>query len=227
MGKPGVVRLAEGRDYGLHETQMSLTAAFIIRFHYPENDPRIEWRLKLFHELTLPSLHKQTDRDFDICVRCNPAHNKLFEGMGCKPFQISSLRIPCGLHQYDIQMRLDNDDCVADNYVEYIKGKCKGHSSSLLITFQPQYYILDAEEVVPCGIKYGVHRPSPFTALYYPDKSKYRHIYKMKHDQASVLAENHIYVPWGFCWATIHKDNTSRAYKKEAEKWGIYHEGNQ
>ena len=68
----------------------TLTCAFIIRFHYKQDDQRFEWRLKYFEGEVLPRIRAQTEKGFDICVRCNPVHYEIFESLGCKPFHVKN-----------------------------------------------------------------------------------------------------------------------------------------
>ncbi len=208
--------------------------------HYEEKDTRFERRLKLFKDEVLPRIWAQTDRGFDVCVRCNPAHDEIITNLGCKPFHIINeyadyVLSESGLNkyfydfvkwedcldlkQYDIQMGLDSDDLIAPRYVEKIKTECVKSDKSLHIHFQPEEFLLKTRKVVrhverfPKWGKDG----SAFNALYYPDKSVYHHCYETSHRMLYTLAERSVLIPSGYCWITIHDQNESsgRTFKAE------------
>jgi hypothetical protein len=214
-----------------------LTCAFIIRFHYKEDDQRFEWRLKYFKEDVLPRIRAQTEKRFDVCIRCNPAHYGLFENLGCKPFRVKNEYAgyvlsenrtakyfydfvrweDCtDLAQYDIQIGLDSDDLIAPNYVERIKLECGKSKTSLHIYFQPGDYFLKTKTVKPHWEQYK--DGSAFFALYYPDKSEYHHCYEISHRLLHTLAAKSIYIPSGYCWMTIHDQNESTGRKFRPEE---------
>jgi hypothetical protein len=212
------------------------TCAFIIRLHYPENDPRFEWRLKYFKEAVLPRIRAQSDQKFDICVRCNPAHDRIFENLGCKPFHVKNEYSEyvlsedgtrkffydfvkwedcIGLERYDIQVGLDSDDLIALDYIKRIKLECAGSSSSLHIYFQPEEFVLETR-------KFRSHPErfmdgSAFFALYFPDKSVYHHCFETSHRKVSKLADRSVRIPSGYCWITIHDLNESSGREFRAE----------
>jgi hypothetical protein len=217
----------------------TLTCAFIIRLHYEENDQRFEWRLKYFKEDVLPRIRAQTEKGFDICVRCNRAHYKIFESLGCKPFHVRKEYAgyvlsengrakyfydfvkweDCtDLAQYDIQIGLDSDDLIAPNYVEKIKLECAKSKTSLHIHFQPEDYVLRTKTVKPHRPPYRKDRGSPFFALYYPDKSEYHHCYEAAHRLLYRLAARSVFISSGYCWMTIHDQNESTGRKFRAEE---------
>lgn len=211
---------------------MSLSAAFIIRCHYAPDDPRFTWRLKLFTKLTLPSIHKQTDQDFDICVRCNPAHDEIFRQLGCKPFHVKNEYADyfadlkgkrpkvyfydfvkwedvVGLKQYDIQMSLDSDDRIAPDYVAIVKKHCRASKTSLHIHFQPERWHYNTRKVRRNRFRYSDQHGSMFFVLYYPDKSHYHYVGEYSHRYKYRLTERTILIPAGHCWLTIHGQNES------------------
>lgn len=214
-----------------------LTCAFIIRFHYKENDQRFEWRLKYFKEEVLPRIRAQTEKGFDVCVRCNPAHYEIFKNLGCKPFHVKNeyanyVLSPNGMYkyfydfvkwedcidlaQYDIQIGLDSDDLIAPNYVERIKLECARSKTSLHIHFQFEDYFLKTKTIKRHQEQYK--DGSAFLALYYPDKSEYHHCYETSHRLLHKLAAKSVYIPSGYCWATIHDKNESTGRKFQAEE---------
>jgi len=224
---------AKGRDVS------TLTCAFIIRFHYAKDDARFEWRLKYFKEEVLPHIRAQTEKRFDVCIRCNPAHYDLFDNLGCKPFRVKNEYAgyvlsenrtakyfydfvkweDCvNLAQYDIQIGLDSDDLIAPAYVERIKSECARSKTSLHIHFQPEDYFLKTRTIKPHRQRYKDGYGSPFFALYYPDKSEYHHCYEASHRLLHKLAAKSIYIPSGYCWMTIHDQNESTGRKFRPEE---------
>lgn len=124
--------------------------AVIIRFHYPDGHPDFSWRFAYFQAMVLPRLLAQTNKDFDICVRINPAsevHKVLFELLSprIKTFSVkpeAEHRIKpgyeakakryfvdfvdwedvVGLEKYEIQTALDSDDLILkDDFIDLIE----------------------------------------------------------------------------------------------------------
>lgn len=212
-----------------------MTAAFIIRFHYPEGHKDFSHRLKLFKELTLPSLRKQTDKDFDICVRCYPHHDEVFKKLGCKPFHVrneyeayyekgfnfhdfAKWEDVLDLPQYDIQMGLDSDDFIEPGYVARIKEECRKVSTSLHIHFQPEWYWYLQKEKARHHRRYSSRSCSAFFALYYPGKSEYHHCYEISHLRLYQLAEQSVLVPSGYCWVALHPWAASKMKRSRARR---------
>jgi hypothetical protein len=115
--------------------------AVIIRLDYPTDSPKFEWRLAFFQAMVLPRLLGQNRDDFDIAVRCNPAHAKRIAGLSprirtfgvkprwrgwVKPGYESKIKsaggryhvdfVPweavVGLPRYEIQTAIDSDDLI-------------------------------------------------------------------------------------------------------------------
>ena len=214
-----------------------MTTAFIIRFHYNEDDPRFKWRFEYFNKAVLPKILKQKDQDFDICIRCNPVHNQLFMDLcpKIKTFQVKNEQARyfkgrnnkqyfedhvdwcdvIGLEQYDLQIGLDSDDLIDEHYVELIKkevAKYKEHYKSLHICFQPMMYRLKNGKK-KAMMAYTPTRGSAFMALYQPDKINYKFIYCMSHISLCKLVEKSVVIPQGHCWATAHNINESTGKK--------------
>lgn len=214
-------------------TNDKMTAAFIIRFHYEENDPRFEWRFNYFKEEVLPRILAQTNQDFMIAIRCNHAHDKLFKdlsekikvfhvfneeakyktgGSGAKYFydfvpwsQIKDLK------KYDIQMGLDSDDLIDPNYYQRIIAQLQCHdlTKSLHISFQPRLLDVKTKQDFPIKQIYSPEKGSAFFALYQPDKENFHFAYEISHLRLGTLASKSITVGEGYCFASCHDLNES------------------
>lgn len=214
-----------------------MKTSFIIRFHYSDEDPRFKWRLNYFTKETLPRILKQTDQDFDICIRCNPWHDEIFKALSprIKTFKVKNEEARhflgrnnkqyfedhaqwedvIGLEKYDLQMGLDSDDLIDKNYVFLIKKeveKLKEHYKSIHISFQPQVYNLKTGKKKGMML-YTPTRGSAFMALYQGDKTNYKFIYCMSHISLYKCAEKSVTIPVGHCWATVHDINESTGKK--------------
>lgn len=211
------------------------TMVMIIRFHYDTDDKRFEWRFQWFKDAVLPRILAQTYDKFDIAIRCNPAHNKLFrdlhpriftfnvedENIHYKPhgrkmyFQdhIPWSAIDDQMDRYDIQMGLDSDDLIHPDYVKIIKENVVNHiksypGKSLHLSFQPILFRLDGNKERPM-IPYTPERGSAFLAFYQPDKNNYKFIYERSHISFYKIADRSIVIGQGYCSAVAHKLNES------------------
>jgi len=211
-----------------------MTKAFIIRFHYGKDDKRFEWRFNYFKEKVLPRIKGQTVNGFDICIRCNEWHKKLFEDLGLKTFQVKDESVKykingrfkyfhdfaswdrvIGLEKYDLQMGLDSDDLIERNYVERILKevetfKLGNPTRSLHLSFQPQTInIRNGRKIIGELHRYNPRKGSAFMALYQPNKENYKFIYCESHISLWKHADFSITLPRGYCYATIHDINES------------------
>lgn len=213
-----------------------MTAAFIIRFHYPEDDPRFAWRLAYFKAMVLPRLLAQTYSDFDIAIRCNPAHDHEFAGLAprLRVFHVQGEAeqyreqngaryfldfVPWAsvedLPQYDLQMGLDSDDLIRSDYVERIMRELKeanpAGDKKVHISFQPGLFDLKTLRQYEMPQRYGPRCGSAFFALYQPyDSAVYHFAYEASHRYLYRLAEQSLCITEpGYCWATTHDRNES------------------
>jgi hypothetical protein len=202
----------------------------IIRFHYKENDPRFDWRFSYFKAIVLPRILNQSDKDFDICIWCEPHHDNLFKGLSekIKVFhsKIDTVKYKVrsngkkyyydfidfenleGLEKYDIQVGIDSDDLMGFDYIRAIRMQTEGKSQATHICFQPKTFNLKTLMIKPM-IEYKKNRGSAFFALFQPDKSNYKFIYCDSHISMGKYAKESIILPAGHCWATIHYINES------------------
>lgn len=210
----------------------------LIRFHYPENDPKFSWRFAYFQSMVLPRLLNQTRQDFDIAIRCYDWHKELFEKLHpkIKTFSIEGesekythkgkkyfydfvpWRKVQGLEMYDIQTGIDSDDLVREDFIERIYQEVEKHGdkSSLHISFQP--YLFDTKTLVTytMGIKYSPTSGSAFLSLYQPNKENYVFIHNFSHLMLWRSASKSITIPEGYCWASCHNHNESTAVNIES-----------
>jgi hypothetical protein len=207
----------------------------IIRFHYAEDDPRFVWRFNYFKWEVLPRILAQTVSDFDIAIRCNPWHNRLFQSLSDRiiTFQVKDeyvkYRPPTihgkvffydfipwenviGLKKYEIQSGLDSDDLIAPNYMQTIREEIAEHNpkQSLHISFTPEIFNTKTKQTYPISDTYNPQKGSAFMTLYQPDFEKtYHFVYEISHLKLGTLAKRSITLSKGYCWASVHDHNES------------------
>jgi hypothetical protein len=217
---------------------IAYSAVLIIRFHYADNDPRFYWRFKYFRNEVLPRILAQTNQNFDIAIRCNPEHDKLFQELNprIKTFHIRNERVSYfkskngkryfrdharwdeveGLPMYDIQMGLDSDDLITPDYVQIMRETCRkfagiaGNTDKKLhLSFQPRKIYLKTGREIGM-MEYTPTRGSAFMALFQPIKdATYKFIYCMSHLNLCKIADDSITIPSGHCLVSIHGHNES------------------
>ena len=212
---------------------MKISASFIIRFHYKEDDPRFLWRYTHFVENVLPRIYAQTYKDFDICIWCNDWHKHYFESLGLKTFNVKKENIRykqngrlkyfhdfthwnevIGLEKYDLQLGLDSDDYIAPDYLEKIvqavnQKVAEGYNNQTIhICYQPELLRLATGKIEPMRA-YTTKRGSAFMALYQPNKENYRFIYEESHMSIIRKADIKVILPKGKAWALAHQINES------------------
>lgn len=214
-----------------------MTAAFVIRFHYPSSDPRLKWRLSYFQAMVLPRI-LANGCGFDIAVRCYPEHDEIFRSMSGRivPFHIRNEeerkvqkygRIyfedfapwsdVLGLGKYDLQMGLDSDDLIGPGYVAGIKAAIaeNGEGKPLHVCYQPEIFDADRLRVVPIGVQYTPKRGSAFFGIYQPAGNGYIFSYEDSHLKLWRHFPRSIVLPAGSAWATAHGLNESTKAKNQ------------
>lgn len=208
------------------------TIGWIIRFHYEKEDPRFEWRLNYFIKEVLPRIQNQTVQGFDICIRCNKWHKKIFEDLGLKTFTVKNEYVAykdskdkrhkyfydfitwdkvIGLKKYDIQIGLDSDDLIENNYLEKaleVIDKNESKKESIHICFQPKFIFINNNKRQRPP-RYSTRNGSAFMVLYQPNKKNYRFIYEESHTTIIRKADKKFVLPIGYCYATCHEYNES------------------
>jgi hypothetical protein len=205
------------------------TNVLIIRFHYAAGDPRFPWRFDYFKAMVLPRILMQTDKNFDIAIWCNPAHDYLFTALSekIKVFHAKKETVEYkiksgkkyyydfiqyedleGLPKYDIQTGIDSDDLMGPDYIKVVNMQMESARVATHLSFQPRTFNLKNLQIKPM-MTYGEKRGSAFMALYQPDKTKYKFLYCASHIGLWRQAERSIILPAGHCWATIHWLNES------------------
>jgi len=180
----------------------------IIRFHYPENHPKFEWRFAFFQAMVLPRLLSQNVQNFDIAIWCNPIHADRFKALsdriitfGIKPevegkikegyerkakhyfVDFVSWKHVVGLDKYHIQTALDSDDLIVSNdYIGYIQAVFKDMPHTSHISFQPYIFDTSSLQMHDCPKRYSTREGSCFYSIYHPlDGSKYTFLYDDSH----------------------------------------------
>jgi hypothetical protein len=205
---------------------MSLTHAIIVRLFFEPEDPRAAWRLAFFENMALPCLQRQTCPDFEIWIRCHPAHRTRLEAMDRRihtfraqprrEFMESGLTALASLAgdgvdlpQVDIQTRHDSDDLVSRHYVARIRKEVerKAAGDSLVVSFQPFKLALPSHQRYRMSIRYGPRRTSMFLSLYQLPGENYRYIYEFNHRLIWESFPRVVTVPEGYCDLVIHGGN--------------------
>ena len=212
-----------------------MKAAFIIRLHYADNDPRFEWRFAYFSSMVLPRLLAQSEQDFDIAIWCNPWHQRQLLALsdrirvfGVRPevdgfirpedqaragrfhIDFTYWRDVVGLAPYELQIGLDSDDLVHEHYFARIMREVRARpTGSLHVGFQPLLFNLPNLTQYDYKARYGPQHGSPFFAILQRDLSKFYFAYEYSHLRLPAFFDESITVPEGYCWFSIHGQNAS------------------
>ena len=197
----------------------------ITRMLYADNDPKFEERLSIYRALCLPRIKKQTIKT-DIAVLCNKAHANIFKSLGVIPFFMRDGSVgkkpgrfwSCltnwdnieGLDEYDVQINIDSDDLITDNYVWRINKAIEMEKEqSLHIHFQPRIFNFHTFEEKEQNKKYNTKEGSAFYAIYQPNKDNYVYIGQTSHLFMPSLMNKSVLIGEGYCWIGIHDNNDS------------------
>lgn len=113
----------------------------LTRFNYPE-DYDVQYRLNIFENFTLPSLLGQTNKNFTWLISVNSVHKNLFKPFLNKGIDIKLVKenAPCidfintqPKVSYLITTRIDNDDALHKDYVDYIYSSFTKNQTERLI----------------------------------------------------------------------------------------------
>ena len=165
--------------------------------------------MAFYEAVTLSRLLRQTDQNFDIWVRCNPAHNDIVAALHPKVHPVQGWEVP----RAHIQTRVDCDDLVSADFVARIHQEvAKSPDKPLLVSFQPwklDLYTLTRYRMVQ---RYDSQHTSMFLSLYQPmiDGEKYwrimdyvhGHIWRELGEPVEVVT-----IPEGYCDMVIHDKN--------------------
>jgi len=213
--------------------------AVIIRFHYPKDNPKFEWRFSYFRSMVLPRLLSQDNQNFVIAIWCEDWHRKRFEGLSDRivTFDIKTSakgfirpedrdrskehgglyfidftywKDVVGLDEYDIQTGIDSDDLIIRNdFIDRIEIECSRAPGSLHISFQPYVFETRTLRTYDYPIKYSPTKGSPFFSLYQPDKDNYRFAFEDSHLKMGNFADESILIKEGYCAFSAHDFNES------------------
>jgi hypothetical protein len=212
-----------------------MRTAFIIRFHYAIDDPRFDWRLAYFRSVVLPRILSQTIEEFEIAIWCNPWHHDLFRSLskkirvfGVRPeadgfvrpedveraqkyhIDFTYWRDVVGLPPYELQVGLDSDDLIREDYLERIHKEISSRTLDYLhLCFQPMIFNLSNLTQYDYIANYGPEHGSPFFALLQRDTSKYIFSYEYSHLKLPSFFDESLWIEPGYCWFTIHDGNAS------------------
>lgn len=197
----------------------------ITRMAFKPEDPQWEWRLAFYRSMVLPRFLRQTDQNFEIWLRCYPAHNEVVDALHPKvhPYQgygiedeIMGIAKTCQNHNIPrshIQTRVDCDDLVSPDFISRIHAEVSRQPDKpLIISFQPWKLDLYTLTRYRMGQRYHEQSTSMFLALYQPDieGGNYWNIYYSKHGHlAKELGEpvRVVTIPEGYCDMVIHDKN--------------------
>ena len=162
--------------------------AFIIRFHYENDDPRFAWRLAYFRNKVFPRIISQGD-DFEIAIRCNPVHDEIFRSISprIRVFHAKQERVEYkrgkyfvdfmpfenldGFPRYDVQIGLDSDDLIEPGYyaelMEILSVPMR-RGESAHVCFQPELIDVKTGEIHRMPQRYNPEKGSAFFAIYQP-----------------------------------------------------------
>ena len=220
-----------------------MDAAFIIRFHYNEGDPRFDWRFAYFRSVVLPRILAQSEQGFDIAVWCNSWHRSLFLALDQKVrtfsvrpevdgyvrpedreratryhIDFTYWRDVVGLPPYEIQMGLDSDDLIRCDYVERaFKEINRAGGVSSHVCFQPLVFNLGNLTQYDYKPQYGLGSGSPFFAIRQTDRSNYIFAYEYSHLHLPRHFGQSTTVEAGYCWFTIHGANASTMFRADSQ----------
>lgn len=212
-----------------------MRAAFVIRFHYPQNDVGFEWRFSYFRSMVLPRILAQDIQDFEIAIWCNPWHHNQFlmlseriRVFGVRPeadgyvrpedrerarkfhIDFTYWRDVVGLEDYDLQIGLDSDDLISKNYLSRIVSEVRlAKSDSLHICFQPLMFNLSNLTQYETSLSYGPEAGSPFFAIYQKGREAFKFAYEYSHLTLGKHFNKSVCIDSGYCWFTIHDFNAS------------------
>jgi hypothetical protein len=177
-------------------------------------------RLQLFQQYCIDSLKKQTDKNFEvhILIKHETADQVKQLDWGKLKVQFKEEIPGIGWNSYaavlrkeymnepNLQIRMDNDDWIADSFIKKIKGLIKDQKN-LLITFHPTKYLHNENgKQYFSQKKYNAKSPSMFFGIY--QEIPIHWILDRQHGQMGRLFENGMYVKtFGLCNLVIHDEN--------------------
>lgn len=154
----------------------------ITRNNYEDNYPYLEERIAKFRNITLPSLHKQTSKQFTWILTGNKGLDvKEFDGLN---FIITNTWLDYVTKaikpgELVITTRLDNDDYIAPEFVSTIQKRAL-HSKFM----KKDIFIIDSG-----GIRYDQRYSSFYKDTYYSSSrcSPFLSVVEKKHDDAKLM----------------------------------------
>ena len=177
-------------------------------------------RLQLFQQYCIDSLKKQTDKYFEVHVLVRAETVAQIEALNWEGLNVVYKIDPPNIgwdvyekelrkeymNEPNLQIRLDNDDWVADNFIAKIKALVKGQES-ILVTFHPTKYLHNEKgKRYFSQKKYNENSPSMFFGIYQDVPVHW--ILDKQHGQMGRLFNKKLYIrSFGLCNLTIHDEN--------------------
>jgi hypothetical protein len=218
--------------------------AIIIRFHYPKDHPKFEWRFAYFQAIVLPALLRQDNKNFDICIWCNEWHKERIQKLspriktfGINPEAEGKIKTGyeqkakifhvdfvdwenvIGLEKYDIQTAVDSDDIILrKDFIDRIEKECQTAKGSLHLSFQPYMFHVPTLTTYTCPVPYKMSYGSPFYSIYQPNKEKFIFVYHDSHLKMSKYMKESRIIEVGYCTFSVHAKNESTYLYRAAKK---------
>ena len=192
----------------------------VIRSRYQEITPL---RLELMQKYCINSLKQQTDKDFEIHILVQSATADKIKSLNWGRLKVffKEETPSIGWERYsadlrkeymrgpNIQIRMDNDDWVAPNFIERIR-QAIGRHKNILVNFHPTKFLHHNRKSYYSQKHYSRDRVSMFFAIY---QEKPEHwILDRQHGRMGSLFAKRIYVKQlGLCNIVIHSENVLNA----------------
>jgi len=181
--------------------------AIITRFCYTEK--LTKKRLELFQDNFIRCMKSQSKKTFDVYVICetlygevaHPENLELIKSLDWEGLNVF-FKAPEPFTN-DVEVRLDSDDCVINDFVKFIHQKAL-KNRTLLISFKPikvhkgVHYKHERDYSNNCG--------SMFLALIQRG-IRNKGVYDRPHCSMAGYVGNVLTVPEGYCFLNIHDDN--------------------
>jgi len=157
----------------------------VTRLYYDDID-MFEKRVKLMKETLIPSLRCQTNQDFIFAICADNFVDELKESVNYPYLQFldfDSMLEYCKDNSINIQTRIDSDDMMFANYVEFVNHKAMNQpiDAELLLNFNAQYYDISNDIPLDRYMEYHNEKTSMFLSLISNKLDK--HVYQHPHDQ--------------------------------------------
>lgn len=208
---------------------MQVKCVISIPFDIPRGDGKLtkEWiveRLDIFNNFTLQSFNNQTDKDFEVWLRCNPENKNLtqnypFDGNVKVIYDRAKSELEKINTEYLMISRMDSDDLYHKDAIKLMKEKAVffGDNRRTFMAFRKCY---DWDRVNGFIHTYYVTAP-PFTTqilprIYYKDWNLFCKSFYRRHGALGGKAKNVVVLPdYKVC---VHRNNLRCGYLFRGKK---------